>query len=65
MQPGSDDQEGDAANNNDGEDDDRDEDEDEDGFGGAVSGPDVLACVDLAKTVGELCFSWFKIQNSC
>jgi hypothetical protein len=24
-----------------------------------------LACVDLAKTVGELFFSWFKIQNSC
>jgi hypothetical protein len=30
MQPGSDDQEGDAANNNDDEDEDRDEDEDED-----------------------------------
>ena len=69
IQPGSDNQEGDAANNDDEDKDDRDEDEDEDededGFGGAVSGPEVLACVDLAKTIGKLCFSRFKIQYSC
>ena len=50
---------GDAANDKDKDRDkdkdkeDKEEDKDKDGFGGAVSGPDVMACVDLAKTVGE------------
>jgi hypothetical protein len=50
---------GDAANDKDKDRDedkdeeDKEEDKDEDGFGGAVSSPDVMARVDLAKTVGE------------
>jgi len=54
---------GDAANDNDNEDKDKDREEEEDGFGGAVSGPDVMARVDLAKTVGES-FS-FETSHYC